>query len=186
MKSRLIVGKRVLLRPLSIKDAKVLARLANDYSVSRFTHVPYPYKLKDALDFIKKINKKGTNEIVFAIINKKTKAYMGNVDFIRIEKRDKRAEIGYWLGKEYRNKGYMTEATRLIVDYGFNKLKFNRIEISCSTKNKASERVIKDKLKARFEGILRERMIFGDKRFHDQEFFSILRKEYSKIKKQWH
>jgi RimJ/RimL family protein N-acetyltransferase len=180
-----IDGKRVYLRSIKKSDAKALSKLANDKSVSRFTHVPYPYNLKIAKTFIEKCSK-NQEEMVFAIINKETKEYMGNVSFIRISKKDKRAEIGYWLGKKYRNKGYMTEATRTLIEYGFRKLKLNRIEISCSTKNKASEKVIKDKIKAKFEGILRKRIVLGDKKFHDQEFFSIIKEEYPKIKKQWH
>lgn len=69
-----------------------------------------------------------------------------------MEKKNKKAEIGYWLGRKHRGKGYMSEAMQLMLGFAFKKLKLNRVKISCSTKNKASRKVI-EKAGCVFEGI---------------------------------
>ena len=38
------------------------------------------------------------------------------------------AEIGYWIGMEYWNQGYCSEAGRILVRFGFDTLKLHRIE----------------------------------------------------------
>lgn len=50
--------------------------------------------------------------------------------------------LGYKLDSEYINKGIMTSATNLIIDFAFNNLKLHRIEGNVMPKNKASLRVL--------------------------------------------
>jgi len=183
-----IEGKRIYLRKLTKRDAKALAELANDKSISRWTTVPHPYKLKQAYDFIKKTQEKAKKEKAYELgmFLKETKEFMGICSVVRINKKFKQAEIGYWIGKPYRKKGYTTEAARLMVNYGFKKLKLFRIEISHAKGNKASKKIIKDKLKAKFEGVLRKSIVNGLGERHDRFTYSILKPEYPKIKKKWH
>lgn len=182
-----IIGKNIFLRPLIKDDAKDLSRLANDRSIAKFTRVPCPYRLSHADDFIKKSKEhiKNKQKFNFGIFLKETNQLIGTVGFVEIDKRENCGEIGYWIGKPFRNKGYTTEAARLIVDFGFDKLNLHRIEIVHSTKNKASEKIIKDKLHAKFEGTLRKRFSSFNE-WHDQKIYSILRQEYKAIRKRWH
>lgn len=46
--------------------------------------------------------------------------------------------VGYWIGQPYAEKGYMTEAGRLLCDFGFKTLKLHRLEASCLPHNEAS------------------------------------------------
>jgi RimJ/RimL family protein N-acetyltransferase len=71
----------------------------------------------------------------------------------------------------------MAEAIQLILQLVFKKLKLNRIEIGCSTKNKASRKVI-EKAGAKYEGTQREAMISGLGKKHDMRVYSILAKEW--------
>ena len=183
----IIKGKRVYLRPLAKKDAKALAKLANDRSISRWTMVPRPYGLKDALDFIKKTQKKIRKKEAFELgmFLKKTNEFMGMCSIININKKNKAAEIGYWIGKPFRNKGYTTEAAKLMIDYGFKKLRLYRIQTSHAAGNKASGRVI-NKLGFKFEGLLRKHVVSGLGKRLDSVTYSILKPEYPKLKKKWH
>src|SRR5579883_1424074 len=38
------------------------------------------------------------------------------------------AYLGYWIGADYSNKGFMAEGMSLVFDYAFNELKFHRLE----------------------------------------------------------
>ena len=53
-----------------------------------------------------------------AIILKSIQELIGAIGLI-IDKRFNRAELGYWIAKEYWNQGYCTEASKAILKYGF-------------------------------------------------------------------
>lgn len=85
------------------------------------------------------------------------------------------AEIGYVLNPAYQGNGYVTEAARAIVEYGFETLKVHRIYATCRPKNIASEKVMQ-KIGMTREGILREHWYYKGE-FHDSCLYSILAKE---------
>jgi len=178
MGSSKLHGKRIYLSLWKASDAKRLAELCNDKSIHNFTGVPYPYTIKHARDFIKKSEKKlkAHSGFSFAIILKEINKPIGCVDLIEISKRHRRGEIGYWLGSRYRQKGYMGEALQIMLKFCFNKLKLNRVEITCAKENFASKRTIESS-GARFEGLLRRRNFSGNK-FHDVMMYGLLKSEY--------
>ena len=49
--------------------------------------------------------------------------------------------IGYWIDRNYANKGYTSAAVLLLTDFAFNTLKLHRIEINLRPENAASRRV---------------------------------------------
>ena len=63
-------------------------------------------------------------------------------------------------------------AVRLLAQFGLGKLKLNRIEIMAAVGNKASQRVA-EKVGARREGILRNRIVVRD-RVYDAVMFSLI------------
>ncbi len=52
------------------------------------------------------------------------------------------AEVGWTLNKDYWNNGYMTEAAKALIEFGFSTLKFHRIYSSCFSENHGSYRVM--------------------------------------------
>lgn len=87
-----------------------------------------------------------------------------------------RATLGYDLQSAYWNKGYMTEALKMVLDFGFNSLNINRIDAEVMVGNAASEKVLS---KAGFckEGILRDWM-FWNKRHYDMAMYAYLKRDY--------
>lgn len=65
------------------------------------------------------------------------------------------AELGYWLRVDSVRRGYMTEASRVVLDWAFRKVNAHRIRVAAATDNHPSLGVIR-KLGFRFEGIARE------------------------------
>jgi ribosomal-protein-serine acetyltransferase len=65
------------------------------------------------------------------------------------------AELGYWLRLDSVRRGYMSEASRTLLDWAFRKVNAHRIRVAAATDNHASLGVIR-KLGFRFEGIARE------------------------------
>ncbi|NWJ51912.1 MAG: GNAT family N-acetyltransferase [Bacteroidetes bacterium] len=101
---------------------------------------------------------------------------IGTIGFNNFAKRH-RANIGYDLQAEYWNCGYITEALRAVIDFGFKQLEINRIEAEVMQGNVISERVL-DKLNFRNEGVLRQWMFWNEKHY-DMTMFSLLKTEWA-------
>lgn len=52
------------------------------------------------------------------------------------------AVLGYWMGKPFAGRGYMTEAVRAVVNFGFETLHLHRLEAATMPHNIASIRVL--------------------------------------------
>lgn len=176
-----LVTSRLLLRPFTLADAPVVERLVSDFAIADTTlHIPHPYPPGAAEDWIRTHPERfaqGTG-ISFAIVLRETGELCGAIG-LHPEPPHQRAEIGYWLGVPYWNRGIMTEAAAAVIAYGFSELGLNRIFAGHFTRNPASGRVMQ-KIGMTFEGILREHLRKGDG-FEDSANYSILRREWEKL-----
>jgi RimJ/RimL family protein N-acetyltransferase len=148
----------IILRPLNKEDVPRLAELANNVNVSINLRdgFPNPYTVKDAEEFITMIASK-TPITTFAIEFKGE--YVGNIGLVPgSDVYRKSAEIGYFFGEPYWNKGIMTKAVYLITEYGFEKLDIVRIHTGVFEYNISSQRVL-DKCGFRREGVSRKAVL---------------------------
>lgn len=177
MKKRLqFKTKRLFLRPFELSDAPRVKELAGDRAIADTTlNIPHPYEDGMAEEWISTHQPKfEAGELVnHAIILKSTQELIGAIG-LTINKRFSRAELGYWIGKEYWNKGYCTEAAKVMLEYGFNKLYLHKIVATHITRNSASGNVMK-KLLMRREGFFKEHVIKW-KKFEDVVSYGILKK----------
>ena len=86
------------------------------------------------------------------------------------------AEMGYWIGKPYWNRGYGTEAAGGVLRYAFEQLGLNRVYAAHFRRNPASGRIMQ-KIGMTYEGCLRQHIKKWDT-FEDMEYYGILRSEY--------
>jgi ribosomal-protein-serine acetyltransferase len=101
---------------------------------------------------------------------------VGMISLHNIDYLNHKAYIGYWLDADHLGKGIMTEAVRSLMEYGFDELEINRIEIRAGVNNSRS-RAIPERLGFRQEGVLREGE-FVDGAFIDLAIYGLLRREY--------
>lgn len=80
---------------------------------------------------------------------------MGSIGYLYLDHENKKTEIGYWLGKEYEGKGFITKAAKILINYAFEELGLNKIEIGAASDNIKS-RAIPEKLGFKLEGELRD------------------------------
>jgi len=80
---------------------------------------------------------------------------VGSIGYLYLDQENKKTEIGYWLGQEYEGKGFITKSIKVLIDYAFDELQFNKIEIGAATDN-AKSRAIPEKLGFTSEGELRD------------------------------
>lgn len=170
------------MRPPKFSDAPILEKYINDKLVSQWMlNVPYPYPRGDFKKWVRKTLKEIKNKKVISFIIVLNKEPVGGVGFCKIEWKHKKAELGYWLAKKYWNQGIMTEAIKLVLDFGFKQLKLNRIEASHFRQNQGSKRV-QGKCGLKLEGIARQG-IFKNGKFYDDVRRAILASDYKKLKK---
>ena len=117
-----------------------------------------------------------TDRTKWDLVEKSTQLIIGSCSFFNWAQQHERAEIGYSLFEKYRGKGFMHEALKRIIDYGFGEMRLNRIEAFMEPGNEPSKRMIK-KLGFKQEGVLREHYRSADK-IHDSIVFSLLRSDY--------
>ena len=183
-----LTTKRLILRKPEKKDIKDLIEGLNNFNVSKhLSKVPHPYKKKDALWWIndckKKFAKKKKENYPFNIELKSEKKLIGGSDLFDVNEFDKSAEIGYWMNEKYWRKGVIKEALIKLIDFAFNKLKLNRLVIKAYPKNKSSNGVAK-RLRFKFEGTERKsHRSLSLNKILDANVYSLLRKEWPKIKK---
>lgn len=173
-----MMGERIILRPLRNTDALSISKHANDLDVARYTLLPHPYRLKDATGFIgiTKKNRQKKKAVELGIESKETKEIIGMISLMNIDWKNKNAELGYWLGKRYWNKGIMKEAVRLLLQFGFKKLKLEKIYAKVLHPNIASAKVLE---KSGFvsEGRLRKATLRRGK-WYDDLYYGILKTEF--------
>ena len=171
----IIQHDKVSLRPLKQSDIERLVELANNKNVSINLRdgFPNPYTEKDAENFIK-ICISQDPKAIFAI--EFEGLYVGNISLVQgTDVYRRSAEIGYFLGERYWNKGIMTRAVNLICDYGFKNLDIERIHTGVFDYNSSSQRVL-EKCGFNKEGTFR-RAIFKNGKFLDEIRYSKLRNE---------
>jgi ribosomal-protein-alanine N-acetyltransferase len=84
--------------------------------------------------------------------------------------------LGYWVGEPYARRGYMSEATRLSLDFAFGQLGLHRVEAACLPTN-APSRGLLEKVGFQYEGYARGYLRI-DGAWRDHVLYAILREEW--------
>jgi len=174
-----IILDRLLLRPFKKADAKDVHKMAGDIAIARTTlDIPHPYENGMAEKWIAGHDKarEAGDELNWAVCLKCDFSLIGAVGLLNINKRHKNGELGYWIGKDYWNNGYCTEAASGVLKYSFEVIELEKVFSRHFASNPSSGRVLA-KIKMRNEGTLRKHAErFG--KFEDLKCFGILRSEW--------
>ena len=135
--------------------------------------IPHPYAEEDARNYIMKSEEDllAGRSVTFAICKLDESELCGAISLL-ITEAHRRAELGYWIGVPFWNKGYATEAASAILAFGFGTLRLNRIYANHSAGNIGSQRVIQ-KIGMRHEDSARQHVQKWDK-FLDIENYGML------------
>lgn len=93
-----------------------------------------------------------------------------------VNRANRRSSFGYWIGESYQGRGLVTRASEALLDYCFEDLGLNRMEVACATGNERSRHVI-ERLGFRHEGIARDAEWLYD-HFVDHHRFGLLAREW--------
>lgn len=169
---------RLRLRPPVAADARRIQQLAGAHEVAEMTlRIPHPYEDGMAEAWIAEIGEASADgaSCVFAVTTE-SDGLIGAAG-LELESAHRRAELGYWIGLPYWNRGFATEAAWAVVDYGFRGLGLHRIYATVFPKNPASGRVL-EKIGMVREGRLRGHIRKWDVQ-HDVEYYAVLASEWT-------
>lgn len=172
-----LTTNRLLLRNFYITDASDLFLLRSNDDVMNYFDRPKLESIVEAQELIESVfesfkNKSGIN---WAIVERGTNSFMGTVGFWRMIPEHCRAEVGYAIMPDYWGKGYMTEALKAVVDFGFKELHIHSIEANCNPANTGSIKLL-EKIGFKKEAYFRENYLFNNE-FLDSVIYSLLEKD---------
>jgi ribosomal-protein-serine acetyltransferase len=160
---------KIVLRPYRMKYVKAAFEAIKESIKELSAWLPFAhedYSIKETRAYVKTRPdewKKG-NAYEFAIFDAKDGTIIGGCGLNGINKMNKCANLGYWVKTGCTGRGMATAATLMLAKWGFEALKLNRIEILVAVDNTRSLRVA-EKVGAKREGILRNRLTIHDKAY---------------------
>jgi RimJ/RimL family protein N-acetyltransferase len=181
MKNPFIIGDKIYLRAVECEDAVLLMRCNNQPEVQATFFIAFPTNTLRQEQDIKHLYEQH-DYIPFVICEKETDKAIGITAFHRVDLVSRAAVFSIRIAyEEDWGKGYGSEATRLMVEYGFEKLNLNRIQLHVFAGNTRGIRAYE---KAGFikEGLLRQAM-YHNNEYCDFHVMGILREEYYEKKK---
>ena len=135
--------RRLLLRPLELRDAEQIQILFPHWEIVRYlaTQVPWPYPADGALHFIRDLAlpavQRGEAWHWTLRLKSAPDQIVGSID-LRKKENDNR---GFWLSPAWERQGLMTEACEAVTDFWFKTLGFPVLRAPKAVGNAASRRI---------------------------------------------
>lgn len=176
---QLSVNQNTILKQIELSDAKAIFAIIDSqrkYLGKWLPFVAHTHSIENTINFIKATIEMpaGLREYVFTIYyNNQFVGIAGLRDTDRI---NKKTEIGYWISEHMQGKGIVTNCVIKLIDFVFNELELNRIQIKTAIGNNQSSKLPK-RIGFNFEGIERDGELYPDGSFKDLEIYSLLKKD---------
>ncbi len=170
--------ERLILKGLSVDDAEqMLKNWASSESVAGYMSWNAYKTLGEVENNLKEWQEeyKKNDTYYWGIYLKSEKTFVGTVYLLTEGETALVGSLSYCIGEQWQNKGYVTEAVKRVINFGFDEVGFNRIEAYHDKSNLQSGRVMQ-KCNMKYEGVLRERC-YTKNGFEDCVCYSILASE---------
>ena len=182
-----LVGKYTILEPLNVKkhSKELYYQYLKDKKNIIWTYLSYgPFKAYQKFEHWLKMFCLNKDPFFYAIYSKKHKQYCGMASYLRIEPNHGSIEVGHInYSPLLQNSVEGTETMYLMMKNAFETLGNRRYEWKCNNLNFASKKAAL-RLGFKFEGIFRQMFVFKS-RSRDSAWFSVIDKEWNKIKKKY-
>lgn len=173
-----ITTPRLLLRPLRASDAAALFTIRSDETVMKYINrLPWTSIDQAHEKIAQSIAAMQSNEfLMLGITTLDGGDLIGTCLLFHFDLQCKRAEVGYEMRPDTWGRGYMNEALKVLLSFGFKALSLNRIEADIDPLNAGSAKTL-ERLGFQREGLLRERWILNDKK-SDSAIYGLLASDY--------
>ncbi len=170
-----LLGDRIYLSPRSTEDYEIFAEWLNDFQVADYIGRSGMLMSKEGeKEFLESNN---NPEATFSIIDLEKDKMVGTVGLENINHLNRCATLGIFIGdKDFRDKGYGTEAIKLVLEYGFKYLNLKNINLDLMEFNERAYRCYE---KCGFKEYGRRRKcVFVNGKYYDKISMDILDDEF--------
>ena len=170
-----LIGDRIYLSPRSTEDAEIFTEWLNDFETTDY--VGRSGILTSLESERKYLEENNSPEATFVIVTLDEDKMIGTVSLENIDWLNRTATLGIFIGdKNYRSKGYGTEAIKLILEYGFKYMNLYNIKLDLMEFN---SRALKCYEKCGFKEYGRRRKCkFVNGKYYDSIAMDILADEF--------
>ena len=173
-------GRDILLRPYKVEDVALHFEAVSESipHISQWLDWCHPNYSKEESSFwvlSREHNWIYGLEYNFAIIEPSTNKLLGTCTLNNILKKDKLANLGYWIRFTEVGNRICSAAAREVLLFGLTTLNLNRVEIIAAVPNIASQKVA-EHIGGIYEGILRNRITVEDK-IYDAKLYAVIKSD---------
>lgn len=174
-----IKTEQLVLRQPSVDDAFELFRLMSDSSITHYLTWEPHTDIETTKAVVKSLIDSQSNDKGYHWCTCLDNEIIGLVSLIDVRRKIRtwtfnRAELSYWIGTQFQGKGYATEASKAILEFGFGKLGLHKIIVAHSTENTQSKSIC---LKLHFTPYAHERDAFcKNNKWHDLIWYEMIKK----------
>jgi [ribosomal protein S5]-alanine N-acetyltransferase len=171
--------ERLMLREMSPQDVNELIKQFGNTEVIKFIGMQPIRSIEQANEWLRWMGGyfQAKDGLRWAIALKQgAGAFIGSAGIYNWNREANHAEISCDIMHPYWDNGYGTEAMRALIEFGWEHLKLNRVEVNIINGNQHTRNFL-EKLGFKSEGVLRQRILKGGK-YYDVHIFGLLRHEY--------
>ena len=176
---QILESDRLILRQFCLEDATHIFEIRSNASVMKFMDSNHHASINDSENFVKRNleNQKEGSGYFWALVDKESGEFIGDFSVWAIDKVNHRGQIGYSLKQQYWKKGYMTEAMKVILKFGFTELNLHSFEANINPLNEGSRKCL-EKMGFKKEAYFRENYFYNGK-YLDSEIYCLLEEDLS-------
>jgi len=173
----ILENDRSRLEPLSMDHFEALLTICESHpDLLRYSPSPFGQRadleryMKTAID-----GRPTGKRYAFAIFDKTKQQYAGSTSFGNIENYHRRLEIGWtWIAPDFQRTGLNRNNKKLMLQYVFDVLQFERVEFKIDARNVSSRKAV-EAIGGQYEGMLRSHTLMTDGHRRDTVYYSILK-----------
>jgi len=171
--------ERLILRAYKSSDLNLMHHIKSDKGVLKYLDRKPSKDVSETQKSIDLINTSFDEgrAINWIIELKETHESIGDLGIWNIDFKNARGEIGYALRESAWGKGYMTEALKAVIDFGFNQFNLHSFEANINPLNNGSRKLLQ-RLNFKKEAFFKESYYF-DGHFLDSEIYSLIEKWFN-------
>jgi ribosomal-protein-alanine N-acetyltransferase len=136
--------RRLTLRKLTDGDISELFEMRSDPEMHLFTDTVPDVTAKETKIYLEKMNdgvKRGL-WIIWGIEQTLLHRLIGTISIWNFDEKKEKAELGFGLAPAFQGRGYMSEALKAVLEFGFSTLKLSVLEAYTDEGNKRSLKLL--------------------------------------------
>ncbi len=164
-------GKRVILRPLQLQDKNAIFRNINhdrevlNYFIDTYVEKEEDFAFENMLERFRK-----NQMYAFAIVLKENDEVIGEIfQCSRPSSIVHTTEIGYAIGRPHWNRGYTTEAMKLMIDFMFE-VGIHKV-VACHLEGNEASGKVMEKCGMIYEGIRKDAVFYRDRYWDTYNYY---------------